>query len=799
MASSAVVTKTAKSPRIKRNKQETEFEKYRLEEKWSTILDVLKTAKVPKSDFIRLCEVEAQLENFLLNDYAGADSVVPTAYQETLRSIFNSGSDDLVVHIDSGLLLAKALYYSNLYQEALSVLDDLALDSQSGWSAASRTSRLLSEGYAVRGICLEKVSQSQSHVVRIGRHEEVIECYERAGDLYIQHLQESQAQVLDKRTVTVSEEVGHALQQSPILRMSHGDLTGAIHRLRQVLRCHETKCSRSIRQTLSRQLAEILLRGVSPETYRKPELSRARTIGVYQHSGDDLLVPDSPLQEAILLLMISELIAFQQAVLSRDQDTRLERKIAFENTVAVYDLLCVALSRVGAYAQLTEILEHAMKFSFGESHIWLQFGLALISAGNLSRGLAVFQECYRLETMDGHYCLLAAKAAFELQRLGEGLRWVERAGSVHRAALFRGVGCLLKAADSRSLEERRGHLDEGEKALRLACAEDPADYLAFYHLALCLAEQRNLQEARATVLQALELNPDHTDSAHLLALVYTGLRQWDVAQKVLSAASRAHPYHSSILITRASLAAFLHGLRRAVNVYRALIQSWTDRFGDSGRQEGSVLDRWLGRLDSELMERDQSVKRESAAASRIEHAFTELVTGTSDCSLSASGGQASGQSEAQRLQVRILLELAELYVDHGMLQEAGDAVRECEQLVRLSHHVLYLRGRILEACDQPARAREAYQDAVSINPGHVRSLQRLGLLLIRQGNLQLAEKILTDAVNYQPTSSRSWTLLGQALSLTGQEAEAAQCLLTAAELEQTEPFVPFYFLPKGVP
>lgn len=796
MASASAAAKAAKS-RIKRSKQETEFERFRLEERWSTILDVLKTAKVPKTDFIRLCEVEAQLENFLLNEYAGVDSVVPATCQETLRAIYSSGSDDLVVHIDSGLLLAKALYYSNLFQDALTLLDDLALDSQSGWSPASRTSRLLSEGFAVRGICLEKVSQSQSHVVRIGRHEEIIECYERAGDLYIQHLQESQAQILDKRTVTASEEVGHALQQSPILRMSHGDLTGAINRLRQVLRCQETKCSRSIRQTLSRQLAEILLRGVSPETYKKPELTRARTIGVYQYSGDDLQVPDSPLQEAILLLMISELIAFQQAVLSRDQDTRLERNIAFENTVAVYDLLCVALSRVGAYAQLTEMLEHAMKFSFGESHIWLQFGLALISAGNLSRGLAVFQECYRLETMDGHYCLLAAKAAFEMQRLGEGLRWVDRAAGVHRAALFRGVGYLLKAADSRSLEERRGHLDTAEKALRLACSEDPADYLALYHLALCLAEQRNLQEARATVLQALELNPDHTDSAHLLALVYTGLRQWDVAQKVLSAASRAHPYHSSILITRASLAAFLHGLRRAVHVYRALIQSWTDRFGDS-RQEG-VLDRWLGRLDSELMERDQSVKRESAAASRIEHAFTELVTGTSDCSLSANGGQSAGQSEAQRLQVRILLELAELYVDHGMLQEAGDAVRESEQLVRLSHHVLYLRGRILEACGQPAKAREAYQDAVSINPGHVRSLQRLGLLLIRQGNLQLAEKILTDAVNYQPTSSRSWALLGQALSLTGQEAEASQCLLTSAELEQTEPFVPFYFLPKGVP
>lgn len=58
-----------------------------------------------------------------------------------------------------------------------------------------------------------------------------------------------------------------------------------------------------------------------------------------------------------------------------------------------------------------------MKFSHEESHVWQQFGLALACGRKDTRALLVLQEVHRLLPNEPHYCLLAAKVAF--QQLGK--------------------------------------------------------------------------------------------------------------------------------------------------------------------------------------------------------------------------------------------------------------------------------------------------------------------------------------------------------------------------------------------
>ncbi|VEL11289.1 unnamed protein product [Protopolystoma xenopodis] len=89
------------------------------------------------------------------------------------------------------------------------------------------------------------------------------------------------------------------------------------------------------------------------------------------------------MQEAVLLLLISEYLASQEVILNRSSELAEARVRTLNNTTAVYDLLAVALVRKGYFGFLSKTLERSLKFSFQEFHIWYQFALSLISARKL--------------------------------------------------------------------------------------------------------------------------------------------------------------------------------------------------------------------------------------------------------------------------------------------------------------------------------------------------------------------------------------------------------------------------------
>lgn len=60
----------------------------------------------------------------------------------------------------------------------------------------------------------------------------------------------------------------------------------------------------------------------------------------------------------------------------------------------------------------------------------------------------------------------------------------------------------------------------------------------------------------------------------------------------------------------------------------------------------------------------------------------------------------------------------------------------------------------------------------------------------------MAEKTLRDGVKVEPTSAALWAALGSVLQALGEPDTAAQCHMTAAELEATTPVIPFAAIPK---
>ena len=84
----------------------------------------------------------------------------------------------------------------------------------------------------------------------------------------------------------------------------------------------------------------------------------------------------------------------------------------------------------------------------------------------------------------------------------------------------------------------------------------------------------------------------------------------------------------------------------------------------------------------------------------------------------------------------------------------------CGQVFPLSYLILYLKGAIHQAREEWAAAKSCYQNALSIYPRHLQSLQSLGLVHLELGSKRLAEMTLRSAIRLDPNNHVSWYNLG---------------------------------------
>lgn len=68
---------------------------------------------------------------------------------------------------------------------------------------------------------------------------------------------------------------------------------------------------------------------------------------------------------------------------------------------------------------------------------------------------------------------------------------------------------------------------------------------------------------------------------------------------------------------------------------------------------------------------------------------------------------------------------AEVYIGMSKPAEAAACTQEAANLFPTSHNVLYMRGQIAELKGNIEEAKRWYEEALSINPTHVKTMQRL--------------------------------------------------------------------------
>ncbi|WAR19401.1 TTC7B-like protein [Mya arenaria] len=250
-----------------------------------------------------------------------------------------------------------------------------------------------------------------------------------------------------------------------------------------------------------------------------------------------------------------------------------------------------------------------------------------------------------------------------------------------------------------------------------------------------MSSRAYIEEAVRYTKLALKYYSDHVHSLHLLVLLLTAQKQYQDAMELCNAALEEYP----------------DNIRSdTVSVKQKHSLSTMDR-SQFDRRSHAFLQL------NEVAEREGSVRAESLAVSRIEQTLSDLASS----SLGKEGSQSASESRTLKLQGQIWMHLSDLYLSMDKVAEAESCVQETASLFPLSHQISYM-GMVLHYLD----------------------------------NNKLAEKVLRDAVNTDPTSDISWHCLGVVLEALGQSQASVNCQVTALDLEGSSPVVPFTVIPR---
>ncbi|XP_056424060.1 tetratricopeptide repeat protein 7A isoform X2 [Hyla sarda] len=799
-------------------------------------------------DFTNLLLAESQLELSLRENIAKVklsiplmDSQEPKLHQAKnyLTGLLNRGKLPPHFMTEALLILGKLEYCEGSYRDAISMYAKSGFEHQSLDDEPLYRMRLFAEAFVIKGLSLERATATIASRARLSeREEEAVTCFEKASwiaQVFLQELDKSMNSTHAKspkystpcHDFELSYFLEAALRGAYAAHLKRGNILKGINELRNVLRVVESKATQAFRMVASRQLAEVLLHSLSEKCYWSPlksplpelMVNREESSFPYEilshkpqiHCGDHLYCPQDNIEEALLLLLISESMANRDAVISRAPDQKEDRAVSLQNASAVYNLLSITMARRGQYAMLSECLERAMKFAFGEFHLWYQLALSMISCGKFAYAVSVLKECSKMRPTDPTVPLLAAKVCIgPLHWLEQGEQFAkqvtemgeEAAESLSKGYLALGLVYSLQATDATQKSTQDDWSKKALQALQRAHQIDPEDPQIILYLSLQLALVRQISDAIEHLQEALKLQETDLHCLHLLALLLSAQKEYKPAIDVINMALVEYPENFSLLFTKTKLVCVHEGPEEALITCRHMLFLWQKLYNCSqlsdSEKESSLADVPLTRKHSGLHlaipdahdPENGSQRASSIAASRMEQAMSEISMHSST--------QKQGPMQQWVTLEQIWLQAAELFMEQQRIKEAGFCIQEAASLFPTSHTVLYMRGKLTEMKGCLEEAKQIYNEALTVNPDGVKIMHSLGLALNRLGQNALAEKYLRDAVQVQSTSHDAWKGLGDVLQDQGKHEAAFECFISALDLESSSPVSPFTIIPRGL-
>ena len=747
--------KKLKAVRSKHSPFDYELINLRLERRWEGLESIQKSkAKLCDSGkYLELAYIEKVLDGVFSISGPGVPFVIPDSVAvdlegalDTLKRLSDANGEEIVdwIVLEASLLLGKILFTLNRRDEALSHLRRFGMQDifpEVGWPI--HATRLIAECCALRGCELQQLMEEKGNGTE--NSSVILRNQRQAMDIVLLYLQElsaltnpamSGSKLLIASNISVSVWLEAAVYQTPLLYLLFGDTAGAVQVLRSILRAKENRYSKTLRLSANRQLALLLLR--APHDYIPPSVTDTAIASMYSlnpvNTRPDFMLPEHRTEEVVLVLTIAERLVRQEALQSRFPDDRAAYDRWHQQVTAVYDLAALVLATF-AKARLADTLEESMRFSFDDDHVWMQFGLALISAGKYERALVVLKQC--LQQYPDNVCaaLMVCKLCINhLPDANEAIRFASRLVEKHpemtTARLSLGLGHALMARKCLTDASRQKALQVSVDVLKEAHELDPLSPECAVYYALQLAMQHRIQEAMVPILVVLDKNPVHHHALWLLVLLQSALKNYREAMVVCDQALHEYPNDLAFALLKIEIEAALSGVASALVTAR------------------SVLPR-----DSDL--------KEVCEASHV----------------------------------HMWLCFTNLFLRNDQYSDAAGSFKKISDGYSLNPQVIYFRGQLLAREKKMEQARESYLGALASDPNHVACLLALSALHLELDNPSMAEQYISQALAVDPSSFCAWRQLGSVLQQQGEHERAAECFVNALQIESLSPISPFSDIP----
>lgn len=406
--------------------------------------------------------------------------------------------------------------------------------------------------------------------------------------------------------------------------------------------------------------------------------------------------------------------------------------------------------------------------------------------------------------------ILLSKIAIEnLFLVNEATEWGQKAVELtnyknKKALIIYGSSMCIKAKQQKQHAIQLGCYEKALDAFRKAHALDPSDFLPLYHIAHCHSILRQINEAIDHIQKALKLKPDDKDSMHLLALLLTSTKNYDEAHTILRKACALYD-DCELLFTKIKIEEILYDFNQTVASFLSLIvifkQSTSNDINVTTTQHGSMKNYVTpgNHQNHQSSESWSSFEAASLLSLQQSYKLNETIGKTSNMLLEADqlalkyGYSHLKSQEIQQILVlvRILTQIGEFYLRHDKLNDAEQCCQEISTIHPMSYLHIYLKGRIFEYKQDYLQAKLCYQNALSINPHHISSLQQMAIVLCQMQNFHLAEKMIRDAISLNSSLPDSWHILARILDYQNDNQSAMKCYQTCLQLEASAPILPF--------
>uniref|UniRef100_A0A7E4VXZ7 TTC7_N domain-containing protein n=1 Tax=Panagrellus redivivus TaxID=6233 RepID=A0A7E4VXZ7_PANRE len=777
--------------KLRGSRLETEIDKCRGECNWTRLSEHLpsirsKSGGVEK--LMHLIEGELSLETFLEKYASTRETSKPrTNHREYLRraegelrnAITNNPNEQTIV-MEAYLLLAKLYYFCGGFSECLSSIERSQVDKASTQFASLRSLKLVAEGYAIKGLAFEQTLPKDSKDNLINTR--VISCFEKSAELflsYISELERASSETTRASSVPTGSSGNHppskigVLKGSELLetvlervaylalRRNNNERRWAAEGIEWYRRIATILCDKIIvvrlQQRITRQLAEILLRGMIDVGYDSKAINlKSESLRFYTGSHKNYFSPSSRQEEVILLLLISELLAFKNIKSTGSDDDAFDRIRAMHTLRSVHNLLAVSLSNIRQYNMLSMVYERAMKYASKDRFLWFQFGLSLTCAGKLTRATKSLEHCVKLESEDKYEVtehMMIAK--INTESLGDYDLAMEHASMAlslcknnflsSRCMLMYAIAFSEKLASVSSFETCKVLMGESLRNFEKAIDLDPHDELAHFFTALEYARCRDIERALEHCQRSLDINEEQPSAIMLMAMLFSARRDYKSALTLVQTALDDLPNHYGLLVLKLKLDAkygrmdeVLITSKHLLSFWRRLPITYNNVISDDGEVEYSRMNGLASEkpTESTLNSKNNAsmfaVSSKDAlapvtpiftaplgisAASHVSLNNSNLditdnvsVLASTAANLSEYGGATSTISgslgilssgsavcsvtSAFRIQANVWVELAEFFIELDRAHDLQTCVEEACSIFPHSHEALYLKGRL---------------------------------------------------------------------------------------------------------